>query len=385
MEDAKIITTGVDRLVQLVRQKKRISVEDAARSLSVPKVLVEEWAGFLEEKEVVGIEYKLTTPYLVYKTITKKEAGALYKELADRKEGFVRKVDSAFKRLELESQSFVKFKKEFGRLIKDVDTKLQHAKVELNLVRKYDEMKRAIDTQIVAEERIFDDKRRLFEEEIQSKKRIINQYLKLIDTKLTEITREETLTKLLKKSEEDLEHQLTSIVNRTKAVDQQIKEDRTLVSDTSKRINKLKEFIEQAKDDLEGRKEMLTPLINESKKHQQKVEDLKQKFFAKVLLPAKSQVLQSQELKNVLAQLQAMFSKKLEAERIVNKLDVDISELKKNFKDLSQQAIVMKFRSKFTKPADYLRSFEVKLSRLNDKKESFRKDVNALLNIFKKH
>ena len=51
MEQSSIIQTGVDRLVQLVKQSKRISVPDAAKTLNVSKVVVEEWADFCSSSE----------------------------------------------------------------------------------------------------------------------------------------------------------------------------------------------------------------------------------------------------------------------------------------------------------------------------------------------
>jgi predicted ArsR family transcriptional regulator len=61
------INTAVDSLVKLVQRKGTISVEDAAKELSIPSPIVNEWAVFLEEEGIVGIEYKFATPYITYK------------------------------------------------------------------------------------------------------------------------------------------------------------------------------------------------------------------------------------------------------------------------------------------------------------------------------
>jgi len=98
------ITTGVDKLVELVKNKKRISVEEAAKLLSMPKVLIEEWADFLEEREVIGIEYKLASQFLVFKEMSRKDAMDRTKQFAGRKEGFVRKVDTVMQYLDQESE-----------------------------------------------------------------------------------------------------------------------------------------------------------------------------------------------------------------------------------------------------------------------------------------
>ena len=61
------ITTAIDSLVDLVKTKKRIPLEDAAKELGLPSSIVNEWASFLEEEGILEIEYKFTTPYLVIK------------------------------------------------------------------------------------------------------------------------------------------------------------------------------------------------------------------------------------------------------------------------------------------------------------------------------
>lgn len=58
------LKTGVDQLMELVRQEKKLSVAEAARKLSLPERTVQSWVDFLVEEHVLGIEYKFTTPYV---------------------------------------------------------------------------------------------------------------------------------------------------------------------------------------------------------------------------------------------------------------------------------------------------------------------------------
>jgi len=61
------ITTAVDSLVKLVKEKKKISVEEASKLLKIPENIINEWASFLEEEKIIQIEYKFTTPFLIDK------------------------------------------------------------------------------------------------------------------------------------------------------------------------------------------------------------------------------------------------------------------------------------------------------------------------------
>ncbi|MBI2106402.1 hypothetical protein HYT57_00300 [Candidatus Woesearchaeota archaeon] len=66
------ITTAVDSLVLLVNSKKRIPMEEASKILGLPDNIINEWATFLDEENVIKIEYQLTTPFLVETEDTKK-------------------------------------------------------------------------------------------------------------------------------------------------------------------------------------------------------------------------------------------------------------------------------------------------------------------------
>ncbi|MFH1849188.1 MAG: hypothetical protein ABH879_03285 [archaeon] len=59
------IKTDVDALVDLVKERKRISFDEVAKTLKLEVSAVEDWAAFLEEEGVIGIDYKFTTPFLV--------------------------------------------------------------------------------------------------------------------------------------------------------------------------------------------------------------------------------------------------------------------------------------------------------------------------------
>ncbi len=87
-----LVETDVDMLVSLVKEKGKISIEDAARTLKVRLAIVQRWVDFLLEENVLGVEYKFVTPYLYFNKDLKKNPTIL-KETAgeyveDKKEFF---------------------------------------------------------------------------------------------------------------------------------------------------------------------------------------------------------------------------------------------------------------------------------------------------------
>jgi len=58
------LKTSADELYELVKSKKKISVEEAAKKLKLPNNIVQSLVDFLVEERIFGIEYKFTTPYI---------------------------------------------------------------------------------------------------------------------------------------------------------------------------------------------------------------------------------------------------------------------------------------------------------------------------------
>ena len=62
--DGNVLTTSADELYNLVRARKKISVEDASKILRLPMNIVQSLVDFLVEEKIFGMEYKFTTPYV---------------------------------------------------------------------------------------------------------------------------------------------------------------------------------------------------------------------------------------------------------------------------------------------------------------------------------
>ena len=61
---SEVLRTSADELYELVRARKKISVEEAAKLIRVPINTVHALVDFLVEEKIFGIEYKFTTPYV---------------------------------------------------------------------------------------------------------------------------------------------------------------------------------------------------------------------------------------------------------------------------------------------------------------------------------
>jgi len=123
------IETGVDKLVHIIKDKKKIEIGEAAKKLGVSKVVVEEWADFLEEEGLISIDYNLSKTFLVERKLTKKEVVTKTKEFHSNKDAFVRKIESSIHKLDKDTKGLTDLKEQFSDLKKEVGKRSRWSKM----------------------------------------------------------------------------------------------------------------------------------------------------------------------------------------------------------------------------------------------------------------
>src|SRR3989338_2582746 len=143
-----IIETGVDKLVNLIKERGKISIPDAAKQLGTSTQVVGEWADFLEEEGIISIQHTLTKPYLVERKLTKKEVESKAKEFEGKKDVFVRKAEVTVNFLEKEAGKLKDVKTEFDKIRKGLGFDLGEVRKELDELHKYEQLKISFDKKV---------------------------------------------------------------------------------------------------------------------------------------------------------------------------------------------------------------------------------------------
>ncbi|MFH1785834.1 MAG: hypothetical protein ABH842_05380 [Candidatus Micrarchaeota archaeon] len=129
--DELLITTGVDALVRLVKDKQRIELEDASNVLNIPQETLEEWARVLEEENILKIEYRLTKVYFSWVKPTEdeivSEKQSFYEEKKDietQVEKFKQKIAGDAKELTSLQISFAEFYAKMYAKVEELEKKV---------------------------------------------------------------------------------------------------------------------------------------------------------------------------------------------------------------------------------------------------------------------
>ncbi len=124
--DELLITTGVDALVRLVKEKQRIELEDAAGTLNIPLETIEDWARVLEEEGILSIEYRLTRIYLVWVQPTQEEIATETESFYEEKKGIVEEVEAFRKKITKETEGVGELQKAFDDFYSKTQSKIEN-------------------------------------------------------------------------------------------------------------------------------------------------------------------------------------------------------------------------------------------------------------------
>src|SRR5690606_11647469 len=127
----KKIRTGADKLVDLIQTTKKISIDDAAKTLGISPNLVQEWADFLEKERIITIEYNFSKAYLTERKMSSKEIKETAKEVVFEKDVIVRKIEYAISALDKESVDFNEIKNRFVSVQSQVKNEIKTVEKEL--------------------------------------------------------------------------------------------------------------------------------------------------------------------------------------------------------------------------------------------------------------
>jgi chromosome segregation ATPase len=111
--DELLITTGVDALVRLVRDKQRIELEEAASALNIGRETLEEWSRVLEEEGILRMEYRLTRTYLVWVKPTGEEVASEVESFKEAKKDIEEEVAQVGRKAVEQTAGFDELRKSF--------------------------------------------------------------------------------------------------------------------------------------------------------------------------------------------------------------------------------------------------------------------------------
>ncbi len=384
MTQIPLLKTGVDRLVSLVKEKKRISVPQAAKELGVSPVVVEEWADFLEEDGIISIDYKFATPWLIERKLKKGDIEKKVKEFNGKKDIIVRKSESLLGFLDKEGEGIAKIKNEFKKMREEIHSETGNVQKELKELERYEELKNKVDGRIKKQDQAFADKINKMGGQVIRAQKKYSELLKEIDSEGKIIKTERLKTDSIRKTEEALKQKIKKIESSVDIVKQKIKSEDTHINGLESHIENMKKLAESTKKTITEQKNKMLSLANESKEHEKKILNLQREILKKVF--DRSEVINEDinESRRLSDKFKEFFEKKMETVNLIEKINDDRNSLKKELNGFIAKARAFSILSQSADIQKQIDIMEKRFKEIDQKKNIFEKEISKLSSLIKK-
>jgi len=384
MTKAPLLETGVDKLVSLIKEKKRISVPQAAKELGVSSVVVEEWADFLEEDDVISIDYKFATPWLIDKKLKKEEIVKKVKEFHEKKDVIIRRSESLLSSVDKEGEDITKVRDEFKKIREDIHSEVGNVQEELKELEKYEELKKKIDSQIKTQDQIFSDKIKQMDGQIIRAQKKYSELLKEIGAEGKIIKTERVKTDSIRKAEEALKQKIKKIEDTIGKIKQKIRSEDIYIENVGEHVKKLKVLADNTKEIINLQKKNIMPMAKESKEYEKKVMQSQKEILKKVFEKGRIIKKDISESKRLSDKFKKFFEKKMETTNLIEKINDDRSSLKKELNEFIARAKIFSTSSHSADIQKQIDIMEKKFKEIDSKKNIFEKEISKLCSLIKK-
>jgi chromosome segregation ATPase len=373
-----IIETGVDRLVDIINRKKKISVGDAAKELGVSTSVIEEWANFLEEEGLITLDYKLATTYLCEKKLTKKEINKKEKEYSNSKDVFTRNVEITSSQIDKETKGFERLKNQFGELKEVIGEDFISVKEKLSELENYEKLKKSIDHEMVQQQADIKKKFAEIEKEYNTEKDRFKELLN--DSKLEAIKLEEEKSQLVmfKDEESQLLAKLKDITNQVGIIKEQIGQEEKMVGVTEDHLGFLQKNIKRVEQEMQESAAKVDELKKQSKAKEEQIISLQKEVLGKVLEKRKEIMDNVHDSEEVFAKFNDFFNRRSQIEKLINKIESDKKYLKDELQNLKSKAVAFNLASKNTDVKKHIIGLEKKFKNLDSKRNLFKDELKKL-------
>ena len=371
---SSIIETGVDRLVNLVNKKGRISSSEAAIALGVSSTVIMEWADFLEEEGIINIEYKFTKQFLVARKLAKKDLTEKAKEFSGKRDVFIRKAETSLSFLERESKKLKSIKDEFDEIKKELGFDIGHIRDEFEELKKCEQLKINLDNQIEGQKTAAMERLEQITKQILVENKKYQTILEDIKKEEKALEKDKKKANSLEESEELIKERLNSLRELIKKVDRKSKTEERNIEVSERNIERLNLLAESTRVSIEKGKSLIDPLVEESKYQTEKIKQLQGAIINKI----KDKEKKLKGAKTASKKIEALFKKKMGVLNLIEKVNKDRTDLQNELIELIKKAKSFQLSSKGADTGKEITDIENKFKEVDAKKRLFETELKKV-------
>lgn len=380
----KNITTGIDKLLQLVQDAKKISSEEAAKQLNLGKDVIEEWAELLEQEKIVKLTFKLSKMYIEARKLNEHVVLESAKKVRSERDAFNRKIEATIKSLDRDTAGFEEVKKEFEKVQLKIKDELETVRGEMKELEHYNSLKQNIDAEIEEQKKDYAAFTQTYDEQI-------TQFDKDYEQLVAKLKREETNIKEFQDKIDGLRKDKESV---EATINKSLEELKNVSSDLDGQIKQLK-LTEQNVQDVRKKIDNLTMNIDQTKKKNiqrlAKIVGLKREKIEEqqdaLLREAKERLNQIKDYadggKKIYEDFSDLFKKKIETTDLIANIEKEKYQLRNELLDLQKKVNMFSLVSKSKTLKEQFGDIEKTIERYEERKHLLVEKIHDLLGFIK--
>ncbi|MBN1175436.1 hypothetical protein JXA48_02215 [Candidatus Woesearchaeota archaeon] len=380
----KNITTGIDRLLQLVEERKKISAETAAKELNLGKDVIEEWAEILEQEKIVNLSFKFSKMHIEAKKITERTVFDSAKQISSQKEAFHRKIESTIKSIDNESAGFEEIRSEFEKIQGHIKDELETVRKEMKELEHFDALKKNIEKDIQTQKKDYELFTKAYDEEMKT-------FEKNYSSSIEKLKKEQdTLKKLqdsivgLRSDKQEIEKIIKESLQRLKDVEKKADEQIVDMKQTEKTIDKLKKEIDGLSTNIKVSRaknlKTLAKIVGEGRERITKDHE-------NLLKNAQSKVTELKDYADAGEKIYKKFSdkfmKKIETGDLISEIEKEKNDLKDELIELDKKVQTFNALKGSVEVKDQFKEIEAKIFSYEEKRHKLSDKINKLLGMMK--
>ncbi len=373
-----IIETGVDKLVNLINERGKISSADAAKELGVSTTVIMEWVDFLEEEGIINLEYKFTKPFLVARKLAKKDVQEKAKEFSGKRDVFVRKAEVSLSFLEKESKKLETLKEEFDKIKKELGIDIGSVKDDLEELKKYEQLKINLDKKIEEQRTGSINKFQDITRQILREKEKYHSLLQEIKKEEGALEQDKNEASTIEQSEKLINNRLNSLKEIIQKIENRAKTEEERIKNSESNIQKLMLLAKTMQFNVEKEKGVIEPLLEESKIQTEKIKEIQDKIVEKIMSKEKK----LKGVKEASQKMEAFFKKKLGVLGLIEKVNKDRNDLQNELIGLIKKAKSFQLSSKSRDTGTQVLELEKRFKEVDSKKKLFEEELKKVGSFF---
>lgn len=381
----KNITTGVDKLVNLLGEKKKITLSSAANILNISADVVQDWAEFLEKEGLITVSSKFSKVWLEQKEITKQKVELSVKEMSSERDALSRKIEAAIKSLDKSSAGFEDIKKEFIKIQSHVKTELDTVRREMGELEKFEKLRSNIDKDISKQKKDYSD----FISQLESD---INKFQKDLNVISNSIKAEEEkaelslknigqLNKNKEKIQSDINNSLKELSSLTSKFDAELKELEKSEGNVQKFRSEFEKILQEINNKKDVSLENFSKKLNEEKSRMNKQHD-------ELLNSANSKLSTIQRTassgKSIYNDFLSKFDDKIKTIDYIDSISSEKLALRKDLENLHKRVVLFSVMRKQPGISNQLDEIEADLIKYEKRHSTLMGKIESMINFIKR-